>query len=275
MQPYVTLNDGNKLPQFGLGVFMIRGDRKTEKTCLKALEMGYRHIDTAHIYGNERGVGRAVGKCGIKREDIWVTSKLWINEYGEGKSAKAIDKMLSRLDIGYIDLLLLHRQAYDYSGAWRGLEKALLSGKVKSIGLSNFEDSRLENFLDAIDVKPSVMQVECHPYFRQTELKRRLAPYGIVLESWYPIAHGDKALLSEPIFAKLAAKYGKSVVQIILRWHIQEGNVVFPKSTDPEHLAANIDIFDFEIADEEMALINELDKNKRIYCWKPPKEKSK
>lgn len=273
MQPYITLNDGNKIPQMGLGVFMIRGNGKTEKTCLKALETGYRHIDTAHIYGNERGVGRAVKKCGLNREDIWITSKLWINEYGEERSAKAIDKMLSRLDTDYIDLLLLHRQAYDYVGAWKALEKALSAGKVKSIGLSNFEDNRLEEFLASVDVLPSVMQVECHPYFRQTELKHRLEPFGIVLESWYPLAHGDKALLSEHVFGELARKYGKSVVQIILRWHIEEGNVVFPKSTNPEHLAANLDIFDFELTSEEISRINALDKNKRIYNWKAPKEK--
>lgn len=273
MQSYITLNDGNTIPVLGLGVFMIRGNSKTERTCLKAIETGYRHIDTAHIYGNERGVGRAVKKCGLSRENIWITSKLWINEYGEAKSAKAIDKMLSRLDTEYIDLLLLHRQAYDYVGAWKALERALVAGKVKSIGLSNFEDARLEGFLESVDVKPSVMQVECHPYFRQTELKRRLEPYRIAVESWYPLAHGDRTLMREPVFEELSLKYGKSVVQIIIRWHIQEGNIVFPKSTDPEHLAANIDVFDFELTESEMSDINALDKNKRIYNWKAPKEK--
>lgn len=264
-QTYVTLNDGNKIPQFGLGVYMIPGDADTKKACLEAFRADYRHIDTAHAYQNERGVGAAVKESGIPRGEIWITTKLWPSEYGEGKTAVAIDKMLSRLDTDYIDLLLLHQQFGDYIGAWRDMEKAVAVGKVKSIGISNFESERLEELLSAATIKPSVLQVECHPYYQQKALKQRIAPYGTVIESWYPIGHGDKGLLNEPVFTELAEKYGKNNVQIILRWHIQEGTIVFPKSTNPKHIQDNIDIFDFELTADEMGRIRTLDNGVRFF----------
>lgn len=262
---YVTLNDGNKIPQFGLGVYMIMGDEPTKQTCLEALKLGYRHIDTAHAYQNESGVGAAIKESGIPREEIWVTTKLWPSEYGEGKTAEAIDKMIGRLDTDYIDLLLLHQQFGDYLGAWKDMEKAVKAGKVKSIGISNFESDRLEEICEAATIKPSVLQVECHPYYQQNALKKRIEKYGTVIESWYPIGHGDKALLSEPVFTELAQKYNKNNVQIILRWQIQEGNIVFPKSTNLAHLRDNIDIFDFELTDDEMTKIRALDKGVRFF----------
>lgn len=164
-QTFITLNNGRRIPQFGLGVFMVTGDEATRKVCLDAIRLGYRHIDTAHAYQNERGVGQAVRECGVPREDLWITSKLWPSEYGEGKTLAGIDKMLSRLDTDYIDLLLLHQQFGDYLGAWRDMEKAVATGKVRSIGLSNFESSRLEEVLDAAQIKPATLQVECHPYY--------------------------------------------------------------------------------------------------------------
>ena len=264
-QTYVTLNDGNKIPQFGLGVYMIPGDDNTKTACLEAFRAGYRHIDTAHAYQNERGVGAAVKESGIPREEIWITTKLWPSEYGEGKTAEAIDKMLSRLDTDYIDLLLLHQQFGDYIGAWKDMEKAVATGKVKSIGISNFESERLEELLDAATIKPSVLQVECHPYYQRKKLKERISKYGTVIESWYPIGHGDKDLLNVPVFTELAEKYGKNNVQIILRWHIQEGTIVFPKSTNPKHIQDNIDIFDFELTAEEMERIRALDKGVRFF----------
>ena len=264
-QTYITLNDGNKIPQFGLGVFQIPGDEKTKEACLEAFKLGYRHIDTAHAYQNERGVGQAVKESGIPREEIWITSKLWPSEYGEGKTAKAIDKMLERLQMDYIDLLLLHQQFGDYLGAWKDMEKAVAEGKVKSIGLSNFESERLEEVLAAATINPSVLQVECHPYYQQNDLKKRIAPYNTVIESWYPLGHGDAALIEEPVFTKLAEKYGKTNAQIILRWHIQEGIIVFPKSSNPVHIKENIDIFDFELTEEEMNEIRQLDKGFRYY----------
>ena len=264
-QMYVTLNDGNKIPQFGLGVYMIPGDETTKEACMEAFWAGYRHIDTAHAYQNERGVGEAVKESGIPREEIWITTKLWPSEYGEGKTMAAIDKMLSRLDTDYIDLLLLHQQFGDYIGAWKDMEKAVAEGKVKSIGISNFESERLEELIAAATIKPSVLQVECHPYYQQNELKKRISSCGTVIESWYPIGHGDKGLLNEPVFTELAEKYGKNNVQIILRWHIQEGTIVFPKSTNPKHIQDNIDIFDFELTADEMERIRALDKGVRFF----------
>jgi diketogulonate reductase-like aldo/keto reductase len=264
-QTYVTLNNGLKIPQFGLGVFMVTGDAAAEKTCLEAFELGYRHIDTAHAYQNERGVGSAVKKCGIDRSELWITSKLWPSEYGEGKTMAGIDNMLKRLDTDYIDLLLLHQQFGDYIGAWKDMEKAVAAGKVRSIGLSNFESDRLEEVLAMAEIKPAVLQVECHPYYQQDELKKRIAPYHTAIESWYPLGHGDPALINEPVFTELAEKYHKTNVQIILRWHIQEGNVVFPKTTNPQHMKDNINIFDFELSGEEIQKIKQLDCGKRFF----------
>ena len=268
-QTYITLNDGNKIPQFGLGVFQIPGDEKTKEACLEAFKLGYRHIDTAHAYQNERGVGQAVKESGIPREEIWITTKLWPSEYGEGKTAKAIDKMLERLQTDHIDLLLLHQQFGDYLGAWKDMEKAVAEGKVKSIGLSNFESERLEEVLAAATIHPSVLQVECHPYYQQNDLKKRIAPYNTVIESWYPLGHGDKSLIEEPVFAELGQKYGKTPAQIVLRWHIQSGNVVIPGSRNPAHIRDNFDIFDFALTTDEMATIAALDKNKRYYNGTP------
>lgn len=264
-QTYVTLNDGNRIPQFGLGVYMVRGDEATREACLAALGMGYRHIDTAHAYQNERGVGRAARESGIPREEIWITSKLWPSEYGEGKTAQAIDKMLDRLGIDYLDLLLLHQQFGDYLGAWRDMEKAVAQGKVRSIGLSNFESDRLEEVLAAANIKPAVLQVECHPYYQQGELKERIEPHGTRIESWYPLGHADAGLLSEPLFARLGQKYGKSSAQVILRWHIQEGNIVFPKTANPQHMEENLNIFDFELTEEELVAIHGLDRGQRFF----------
>ena len=264
-QTYITLNDGNKIPQFGLGVFQISGDEKTKEACLEAFKLGYRHVDTAHAYQNERGVGQAVKESGLPREEIWITTKLWPSAYGEGKTAKALDKMLARLQTEYIDLLLLHQQFGDYLGAWKDMEKAVAESKVKSIGLSNFESERLEEVLAAATINPSVLQVECHPYYQQNDLKKRIAPYNTVIESWYPLGHGDAALIEEPVFTKLAEKYGKTNAQIILRWHIQEGIIVFPKSSNPVHIKENIDIFDFELTEEEMNEIRQLDKGFRYF----------
>ena len=222
-QTYITLNNGLQIPQFGLGVYQIPGDEATKEACLTALKLGYRHIDTAHAYQNERGVGQAVRESGIPRENIWITSKLWPSDYGESITAIAIDKMLDRLQTCYIDLLLLHQQFGDYRDAWRDMEKAVAARKVRNIGLSNFESDRLEDVLSFSEIKPAVLQVECHPYYQQRTLKERISPYGTVIESWFPLGHGDQTLLTEPQFSVLAEKYGKTNAQIILRWHIRTG----------------------------------------------------
>ena len=265
IQTYIKLNDGNKIPQFGLGVYQVPEGEATINSVKTALKMGVRHIDTAHAYQNERSVGRAVKESGIPREEIWITTKLWPSEYGEGKTSDAIDKMLKRLDTDYIDLLLLHQQFGDYIGAYKDMQKAVKEGRVRSIGLSNFESERLEEVLAMAEIPPSVLQVECHPYYQQNELKKRVEKYGTVIESWYPIGHGDKNLINEPLFTKLGQKYGKTNVQIILRWHIQEGTIVFPRSTNPVHIKENFEIFDFELTQDEMNEIRKLDSGKRFF----------
>ena len=278
-QPYLKLNSGYKIPQYGLGVYQIEGNEATEKACLAAFEIGIRHIDTAHAYQNERGVGSAIQKSKIPREQLFITSKLWVSDYGEGITTNAIDKMLERLNLKYLDLLLLHQQVGDYLEAYREMEKAVEQGKVRSIGLSNF-DERLDEMLTKSKIKPAVLQVECHPYWNQDDLRKKVERYGTLIESWYPIGHGDKDLINEEIFGKLAKKYNKTNVQIILRWHIQKGNVVFPKSTNPLHIKENFDIFNFNLTNEEMNEINKMGKTKRFFTmpleqqenfknWKP------
>ena len=264
----LTLYNGVKIPGLGFGVWQI-SPLHTAKCVKMAIRAGYRNIDTAEGYMNEKGVGegvrQAMDEYGLRREDIFVSTKLWNDNRGYDKAMKAFEVSLKKLGLEYLDLLLLHQQVGDYMGAWKDCEKAVAQGKVKSIGLSNFESGRLEEVCEAAAIKPAVLQVECHPYFQQNELKKRLAPYGTVIEAWYPIGHGDADLIGEPVFTELAQKYGKTNVQVILRWHIQEGTVIFPKSTNPQHIRDNFDIFDFELTGEEMERIRAVDKNVRFF----------
>ena len=241
---YVELNNGVKIPQIALGVFMIPEDEDAKKACLSAFELGYRHIDSAHHYYNEAGVGAAVRECGLPREELWITSKVWPDEYAD---ESAIDKMLARFGLEYLDLVILHQQVGDYIAGYKNLEKAYKAGKVRAIGLSNFESERLEEVLEIAEIKPQIIQVEGHPYFQQAALKERVAPYGTRMEHWFPLGHGDANLINEPVFTELGKKYGKSNVQIILRWHLQMGNIPLPRSTNPAHQKDNIDIFDFQL----------------------------
>lgn len=259
---YITLNNGAKIPQLALGVFQIPENEDAKKACLSAFKLGYRHIDSAHHYYNEAGVGEAVRECGIPREELWITSKIWPDEYPD---EHAVDKMLARFGLDYLDLVILHQQVGDFLAGYRNLEKAYREGKVRAIGVSNMESDRLETLLEAAEIKPQIIQVECHPYFQQAALKERVAPYGTRMECWFPLGHGDPNLINEPIFAELAEKYGKTNVQIILRWHIQEGNIPLPRSTNPAHQKDNIDIFDFELSDGEMDRIRALDHGKRYW----------
>ena len=272
-QPYLKLNSNYKIPQYGLGVYQIEGNEATEKACLSAFQIGIRHIDTAHAYQNERGVGEAIKKSNIPREQLFITSKLWVSDYGEEITLKAIDKMLERLQLEYLDLLLLHQQVGDYVAAYKEMEKAVEQGKVRSIGLSNF-DERLDEILKICKIKPAVLQVECHPYWNQDDLIKRVEGYGTLIESWYPIGHGDKTLINEEIFTRLGKKYNKTNVQIILRWHIQRGNIVFPKSSNPDHIKENYDIFDFSLSRQEMEEINKMGKTKRFFTM-PLEEQEK
>lgn len=262
---YATLNNGLKMPMAGIGTFLLSPD-EAEASVLAALEDGYRLIDTANAYVNEKAVGRAMKKSGLKREEIFLETKLWPSFYEDDN---AVHKTLERLGTEYIDLLLIHQPAGNYVAGYRQMEKAYKEGKVKAIGLSNFNQGQIEEILGLCEVKPTVLQTEVHPYFQERELKEFLSKEGMVIQAWYPLGHGDKALLEEPLFTELAKKYGKTNAQIILRWHIQDGNIVIPGSKNPAHIKDNFDLFDFSLTEEEMAKIAALDKNTRYYTSTP------
>lgn len=262
---YITLNNGIKMPMAGLGTFLLTPD-EAEDACVSALECGYRLIDTANAYMNEKAVGRAMKKSGVKREEIFLETKLWPSFY---EQEDAVEKTLERLDTDYIDLLLIHQPAGNYIAGYQLMEKAYKAGKVKAIGLSNFTMEQIREILGVCEVKPAVLQTEVHPYSQETELKDFLKKEKIAIQAWYPLGHGDKTLLEESLLAKLAEKYGKSNAQIILRWHIQSGNVVIPGSKNPDHIRDNFDLFDFALTDGEMSEIATLNRNKRYYTSTP------
>ena len=258
---YLTLNNGNRMPMDGIGVFLLKPE-EAEASVLSALNDGIRLIDTANAYMNEKAVGRAIKRSGVRREEIFLVTKLWPIVY---EDENAIDETLKRLDTDYIDLLFLHQPAGNWRKGYELMEKAYKEGKVKAVGLSNFPEEYLKEIIDTAEVKPQMVQVEAHPYYPQTELKKLLKETGMGLMAWYPLGHGDKSLINEEVFTRLSEKYGKSNAQIILRWHIQSGNVVFPGSKNPAHIRDNFDIFDFELTDKEMAEIAKVDKNVRYY----------
>lgn len=263
-----TLSNGLSMPAVGIGTFMM-SPAAAEQAVLDALACGYRMIDTAQAYMNERAVGRAMKKSGVAREDIFLSTKIWASQYlTEG----TVEKSLELLGMDYIDLMFIHQPAGDFMAGYRKLEKAYKEGKVKSIGISNFHDEKLEKLLAECEIKPHVIQMEAHPYYMDEKTIGMLKDCGCRVMAWYPLGHGDKALLGEPIFTKLAEKYGKSAAQVVLRWHVQAGNQVIPGSTNPEHIKANADIFDFELTDAEMEEIAKLNKNVRYYNATPEME---
>ena len=263
----ITLNNGPKMPAAGIGVFMLTPDQ-AEASVTAALNSGVRLIDTANGYMNESATGRGIKKSGVAREDIVLVTKLWPTVY---EKETAVEETLARLGTGYIDLLFLHQPTANWREGYKTIEKAVKAGKVKAIGLSNFPEELLQEAIDTMEIKPQVVQVEAHPYFPQTELKKLLKEHDMGLMSWYPLGHGDKALLEEPVFGKLAEKYGKTAAQIILRWHVQSGHVVIPGSKNPDHIRDNFDIFVFALTDEEMAEIAKVDKGVRYYTATPEK----
>ncbi len=269
-QLYVKLNNGVEMPMAGIGTFLL-SPQEAEASCISALQDGYRLIDTANAYVNEKAVGRAMKKSGIAREEIFLETKLWPSFYND---VDAVEKTLQRLDTDTIDLLLIHQPAGNYIAGYRLMEQAYKAGKVRAIGLSNFNEEQIREILSVCEVRPAVLQTEIHPYSQEKGLKEFLSKEDIVIQAWYPLGHGDAALLQEPFFAKLAEKYGKSNAQIILRWHIQAGNVVIPGSKNPEHIRANFDLFDFELTAEEMQEIQKLNKDKRYYTSTPELLKS-
>lgn len=261
---YITLNDGNQIPALGYGVFEIPAG----ETCgcvTQALACGYRHIDTAQIYGNESGVGEAIRDSGIDRGEIFLTTKIWVTEYGYDKTSASIDRSLEKLQTDYIDLVLLHRPFFDYKGAWKALERAREEGKIRSVGISNFNKKQTDDLLKVATVCPAVNQIELHPYYAQKKLLPFLAEKNVAVEAWYPLGHGNKKLLEEGVLAEIAGKYGKTPSQIILRWHLQHGYIVFPKTQSPAHMRENMDIFDFLLTETEMNLIDALDRGKPLF----------
>ncbi|MBQ7549887.1 MAG: aldo/keto reductase [Clostridia bacterium] len=259
---YITLNNGTKCPLAGIGTFLME-PADAEEAVYNALKVGYRLIDTANAYMNERAVGRGIKRSGVAREEIYLSTKLWPSVYA--KADEAIDATLRRLDVDYIDLLFLHQPVGDYIGAYKAMERAVKAGKVRSIALSNFPEKQIKEVIDACEIAPAFVQVEAHPYYPQTALKAFLKPYGTAVMAWYPLGHGDKSLVNEPVFVSLAEKYHKSNAQIILRWHTQVGNVVIPGSKNVQHIKDNVDIFDFTLTDDEISKIAKLDRNKAYY----------
>ena len=264
-QMYIQLNNGVSMPMAGIGTFLLSPD-DAEASVLSALKDGYRLIDTANAYVNEKAVGRAMKKSGLDRKEIFLETKLWPSFY---EQEDAVEKTLQRLDTDYIDLLLIHQPAGNYTAGYRLMEKAYKEGKVRTIGLSNFTKAQIQEILALCEVKPAILQTEIHPYSQEKEMKEFLTSQGMVIQAWYPLGHGDKTLLEEPLFARLGRKYGKSSAQIILRWHLQDGNVVIPGSKNPDHIRANFDLFDFELTREEMVEIAALNKDKRYYTSTP------
>ena len=262
-----TLSNQVQIPAVGIGTFMMTPDQ-AEQAVVDALACGYRMIDTAQAYMNERAVGCGIKRSGVAREDIFISTKIWASQYlTEG----TVEKSLELLGTDYIDLMFIHQPAGDFMAGYRKLEKAYKEGKIKSIGISNFQGEKLKKLLDECEIKPHVIQMEAHPYYRDEETIAALAPCGCCVMAWYPLGHGDHALLEEPVVKELAEKYGKSTAQVILRWHTQVGNIVIPGSTNPEHIKANLDIFDFELTEEEMKQMAGLNKNVRYYY--PDEEK--
>ena len=257
---YFTMNNGLTIPSIGYGVFQMSGDEVREHLPA-AIAAGNRHIDTANAYFNEVAVGEAIKASGVNREDLFVTTKLFPQSYPYDQCGKDIDASLERLGLDYVDLMLFHQPYGDYVSGWKAMEEAVKAGTVKSIGLSNFPMHKIQEILDVADITPAVLQVEINPYWNQHELKKQLEGTGITFEGWYPLGHGDRKLLEEPVLTKLAAKYGKTTAQIILRWHLQEGNVTIPKSLNPQHMRDNLSIFDFTLTDGDMDDINNLPQN--------------
>ena len=278
---FVTLNNELKCPVVGIGTFML-APADAENSVREALKMGYRLIDTANAYVNERAVGRGIKESGVPREEIFLSTKLWPSEY---ENENAVDETLERLGVSFVDTLYIHQPAGNWLAGYRQLEKAYKEGKAKAIGISNFEGKYIAELEKEWEIAPQFIQVEAHPYFAQDELRQTLDKYGIKLMSWYPLGHGDRSLIEEPVFRQLGEKYGKSSAQVILRWHTQMGFVVIPGSKNVAHIKDNLDIMDFTLTDDEMAEIAKLNKGVRYYTrtdealagfasWQPQYEKA-
>lgn len=261
---YVTLNNGVKMPKLGYGVYQTPPE-ETERCVLDAIRIGYRSIDTAQAYGNEEGVGNAIVKCGLPREDLFITTKIWISNYGYEKAKASIEESLKKLQAGYIDLLLLHQPFGDYYGAYRAMEEAYKEGKVRAIGVSNFYPDRYLDIFHFSEIKPAVNQVETHVFQQQKVAKKYMEKHGTQIMSWGPFAEGKNDYFQNPVLKEIGAQYGKSVAQVALRFLLQSDVVVIPKSTHENRMKENFDVFDFALTEEDMKKIQALDTGKSLF----------
>ena len=262
---YVTLNNGVKMPILGFGVFQIDDMKECEEAVYNALKAGYRLIDTAASYRNEEAVGRAIKRSGIPREEIFVTTKLWVRDVNYEKAKLAFETSLKKLNLEYIDLYLIHQPFNDVYGAWRAMTELYKEGKIKAIGVSNFYPDRLVDFIMNNEVVPAVNQVETHPFNQQVKANEIMKEYGVQIESWGPFAEGKNGIFTNEILSEIGKKYNKSVAQVILRWLIQRDVVVIPKSVRKERIEENFNVFDFELNSEDMGKISELDKKESLF----------
>ena len=256
---YAVLNNGVKMPMEGFGVFQVPDQAQCEQAVLDAIASGYRLIDTAAAYMSEEAVGKAIAKCGVPREELFITTKLWVQDASYEAAKQAIQTSLDKLGLDYLDLYLLHQPMGDYIGAYRAMEEAYNEGKLKAIGVCNFYPARLADMCETVEVTPAVNQVELHPFFQQENALALMKEYGVIPEAWGPFAEGNHGIFTHPVLTKIGEKYGKSAAQTALRWNVQRGVVVIPKSVHKDRMEQNMDIWDFKLSDEDMAEIAKLD----------------
>lgn len=256
---FIALNNGVKMPLEGFGVFQVPDPAECEQAVLDAIDTGYRLIDTAAAYMNERAVGAAIAKCGVPREELFITTKLWVQDASYEGAKKAIETSLKKLGLDYMDLYLIHQPMGDYIGAYRAMEEAYREGSLKAIGVCNFYPNRLADLCETVEVTPAVNQVELHPFFQQENALALMKEYGVVPEAWGPFAEGKHGIFTHPVLTDIGKKYGKTAAQVALRWNVQRGVVVIPKSVHKERIEQNMNIWDFQLSDEDMAQIAKLD----------------
>ena len=256
---FVTLNNGIKMPLEGFGVFQVPDSAECGKAVLEAIETGYRLIDTAAAYGNEEAVGAAIKTCGVPRDELFITTKLWVQDASYDGAKKALEASLEKLGTDYLDLYLIHQPMGDYVGAYRAMEEEYKAGRLRAIGVSNFYPDRLCDLCETVEIMPMVNQVELHPFFAQEDALKLMKEYGVIPEAWGPFAEGKYGIFTHPVLTEIGKKYGKSAAQVALRWNVQRGVVVIPKSTHKERMEQNFDIWDFTLSEEDMEKISKLD----------------